>query len=153
MNTKFFRLPAMALICAVGPGVLAGTALAAGYNFVAFDEPNTSYTTALYGINDEGTLVGTSGYQGFIYKSGVFTNIVFPGAQQTDAFGINNLDSVVGITSNGSGFIYNGGSFSAINISEPNLIYSAAAAINDAGVVVGWYDCRKDQITINFMAL
>ena len=113
-----------------------------------------SQSTVAYGISDAGVIVGgfcptrplcpiglalTSDH-GFIDDNGVFTQLDFPGATETTAFGINNTGTVVGIYTNGviqHGFIYQNGVYTDINF--PGANWSEATGVNDLGVVVGHF--------------
>ncbi len=131
-----------------------------GYTFNAhtgaittIDYPGAG-TTIAYGINDTGMVVG--GYcvqgvegcpldlflgssHGFMDNNGVFTQLDFPGADETTAFGINNAGMIVGTYEQGlsivHAFIYENGAYTDINF--PGANWSEAWGVNDLGVVVG----------------
>ncbi len=114
-------------------------------------------TTAAYGINDSGVIVGgfctstvtcpndlfNGASHAFMNANGVFTQLDFPGADETTAFGINNAGAIVGVyeihgqTTTVHGFLYKNGAYMDLNF--PGANWSEAAGINDAGIVVGWY--------------
>jgi hypothetical protein len=61
-------------------------------------------------LNDNGDIVGSYGdattRHGYLYRKGVFLTLDYPGASNTDAFGINNTGSIVGTYNNFSrGFL------------------------------------------------
>jgi len=70
-----------------------------------------------------------------------FTTIDFPGATQTDAFGINNLGDVtgfyVGPNYDFHGFLLSGGVFTTADV--PGSTFTLAYGINDSKVIVGAY--------------
>jgi len=74
----------------------------------AFECPGTTNDTDGEGLNNRGEIVGHCGHQpgftvvGFVAnpKSGSATFVSFPGARATWAFGINDLDQVVGYYEN-----------------------------------------------------
>ncbi len=147
--------------CRVGTRCNGGELFAAhGYTYAyssrvvtVIDYPG-SMSTAVYGINDEGTVVGgfcptlvqcpiglaLTADHGFIDDAGVFTQLDFPGASETTAFGINSSGTVVGIYANDvvqHSFIYENGVYTDVNF--PGANWTDATAINDLGVIVGYY--------------
>jgi probable HAF family extracellular repeat protein len=67
-----------------------------------------------------------------------FTTIDVPGANFTQAFGINDAGQIVGTfgSSTGThGFLDTGGSFTQLDV--PGAILTGASGINDAGQIVG----------------
>ena len=129
--------------------------------FTTIDDPAGVGGTVVYGINDSNDIVGryaVPGFvpnpygssnqivNGFVYSSGVFSNIIYPASLPNEyitfANGIGNNGIIVGnYTQTGSGiragFVYNGGLFSAI--SEPWADNIVAQSINDSGIIVGYY--------------
>ena len=81
---------------------------------------------------------------GFIYSSGSPETILeVPGADFTEAFGINNAGQVVGDyqINSGSphvGFLYSGGVYTTINV--PGSSLTIPWSINNAGQIAGYYD-------------
>jgi probable HAF family extracellular repeat protein len=113
-----------------------------------------SMSTAAYGINGNGVIVGGfcptrpacpiglafTADHGFIDDNGVFSQLDFPGATETTAFGINASGTIVGIYTNGTiqhSFIYQNAVYTDLNY--PGANWTDATAINDLGVVVGFY--------------
>lgn len=92
-------------------------------------------------LNNTGQVVGylSSGgaYHGFVYTSGVLTDIGTLGGRDSGANAINDLGQVVGSASDSSGgyhaFLYSGGSMSAL--SGGNAMQ--ANGINNSGTIVG----------------
>ena len=122
-------------------------------------------TTAAYGINDSGVIVGGFCVQGvsgcpldlflgsshaFMDDNGVFTQLDFPGADETTAFGINNSGAIVGVyeihgqTTTVHGFLYQNGVYTDLNY--PGANWTFANGINNAGVVVGYYQDTLDRV-------
>lgn len=117
--------------------------------------PGSEDSTAAYGINDLGQIVG--GYcpgspggcpeqfnptqHGFLDDHGVFTKIDYPGAQWTNPYSINNQGQIVGqYQSNKAGlhgFLYARGTYTSINF--PGANYTTATAINNSGVIAGLF--------------
>ncbi len=113
-------------------------------------------TTVAFGINDAGVVVG--GYcvksregcpldlflgssHAFMDDNGVFTQLDFPGADETTAFAINNAGMIVGTYEQGlsivHAFIYENATYTDINF--PGANWSEGQGVNDLGVVVGYY--------------
>jgi hypothetical protein len=102
-------------------------------------------------INDSGDVAGiyspnSSTTDGFLkLHNGDFFKFAVPGAMMTQAFGLNNADTVVGTytLSNGDtfGFIYKlGHGITATNISDPNGVGTTVLnGINNEGDIVGFY--------------
>jgi probable HAF family extracellular repeat protein len=93
-------------------------------------------------INDRGQIVGSQ----YLWDNGTVTNLGFlPGANFTNAKGINNLGQVVGssgiLNNSSSAFIWQNGVMSDLGtISSPDCpgcYYSSAKDINDRGQVIG----------------
>ena len=100
-------------------------------------------------INNHGQVVGmftdaNSVNHGFLYDSGAFAQLDYPGATNTSANGINNLGQIVGsfldANNKSHGFVYNAGNFSSA-INCPGAAFTDAMGINDFGLVVG--SCGK----------
>jgi hypothetical protein len=74
----------------------------------------------------------------------VFTSFDFPGATDTNGYGINNASAIVGdftYTSGGAihGFIWSAGNFTQVDV--PGALNSTVlSGINDAGTAVGDYN-------------
>ncbi len=69
-------------------------------SYTAIDYPNSRFGTILNGVNNIGVMVGNhlsaDRAFGFIYKNGIFANIVFTGAKNATAGGINNNGLISG---------------------------------------------------------
>lgn len=78
------------------------------------DVPFANQGTYLYDVNTSGVIVGDyisgSFAQGFIYKNGAFKIVVYPGATNTQVYGISNKGVVVGNWANQ----YTQGAFTAV---------------------------------------
>ena len=100
--------------------VMAGICLrpaAAGpisYNYIQIDYPGAK-DTYVYGMNDQGQVVGyydTAGglISGFLWSSGVFRQLDYPQSLSTYVFGISNDGTIAGyytLASGSYGFTYN----------------------------------------------
>ena len=128
------------------------------YTFTELRNPGSDWTQA-WGINTSGQVV-TSSYSetaavtsSFIYQGGAYTAVSGPaGAISTSAFGISDSGAIVGSYSTGwvvesdgsrflgpdSGFIFNGGSYTTINV--PGATRTIPRAISPNGrYVSGFY--------------
>jgi|HubBroStandDraft_6_1064221.scaffolds.fasta_scaffold595329_1 hypothetical protein len=75
---------------------------------------------------------------------GHFTSLDFPGGSSTQAFGLNNMNHVVGVYFDGAGvmhgFVYNMIGNKWESIDDPNGVGSTFInGINDKGQAVGFY--------------
>ena len=121
-----------------------------GNSFTTLDDPNAinyangDYTFA-YGVNNDGSIVGTYGHQGknkaFILNSGIYTDIIHTSTTlDTQAYGLNDVGQIVGEYSGSldchslCGYVLKGGVFT--NIVDD--ITTTANGINDLGTIVGW---------------
>jgi uncharacterized membrane protein len=73
--------------------------------FTQIDVPAGTRFTTVYGLNDNGDIVGsygdaTTGRHGYLLRKGVFLTLDYPGATNTDAFGINDPGAIVGTYNN-----------------------------------------------------
>ena len=120
--------------------------LLSGGRYTTIQYPR-SLSSAAYGINDRGQIVGDySGADGishgFVSLRGRFTAINVPDHAHTSPRDINNLGQVVGMTTNSSGvddrgFLLWKGQFTIIQI--PGSTTTVVNAINDSGRIVGTY--------------
>jgi probable HAF family extracellular repeat protein len=119
-------------------------------SFKTIDQPGTVFNQAL-GINDTNTTVGYSsatdpagmtGQVAYSQKGGVFTDIVLPANQNSQAVGINNAGDIVGFymptATTSIGFEDTpGGHVSTI---DPfGSTFTQALGINNEGEIVGFY--------------
>lgn len=123
----------------------------------SIDFPGATSTTG-YGINDSAQIVG--GYcttsvtcpeglnptdHGFLDDNGVFTTLDFPGAQSTEAVGINNAGVIVGFydinLTGPHSFIYQNGTYTTIDF--PGANYTSATAINNHDIVAGLFQDKN----------
>ena len=61
----------------------------------SLDVPGTSGDTQARGVNDSGQIVGFFGSHGFLDTNGSFSSVNYPGADQTEALGIDSAQSTV----------------------------------------------------------
>jgi hypothetical protein len=103
-------------------------------------------------INNRGDVAGfytTTGgtVDAFLKRGGSFTTIAVPGAAATDAFGVNDNDTVVGTYTDGTGaaatthgFIWKVGGHLTTVVDDPNGAGTTFLnGINDEGDIVGFY--------------
>lgn len=83
--------------------------------------------------------MGAAGTKGYLWERGRLTTIAFPGAVETQAFGIDNDCDVVGeyLDSQGRihGFLWRRGRFTTIDL--PGFIGASVTDINDHGDMTG----------------
>ena len=109
--------------------------------------------TFVWGIDDAGDLAGGAGTpyttKAFVNHAGRFISIKFPGSY-TYAYttGINSLGQIVGWTDSDS-YLYSHGKVKNIDFPGANL--TAAFGINDAGIVVGYYQMNAIFIGLALM--
>jgi probable HAF family extracellular repeat protein len=91
------------------------------------------------GINNLNQVVGSDDNSSFFYSNGRFKVISFPGASQTQAWGINDSGIIVGWYSGESftGFALRNGKY--LSITYPGALYTFASGINKDGQIVGSY--------------
>jgi probable HAF family extracellular repeat protein len=108
--------------------------------------PGAGNFTVPNAINDRGEIVGVyqdavPGEHSFLYKAGTYQTLVYPGAQETGAQGINNSGQVVGGFPDAKGthgFVYleNVGVFTP-PLDCPTGTLTALRGINNGGQIVG----------------
>lgn len=110
-----------------------------GATFKSISPPGVYVYVFGDGINNLNQIVGSDDNGGFFFSKGKYQTIAFPGATQTQPWGVNDSGIVVGWYSNGSfnGFALKGGKYLAINY--PGAVYTFVSGINDAGQIVGSY--------------
>jgi uncharacterized membrane protein len=119
------------------------------FDFTRYSFPDAAATGFPMGINDAGQLVGTyyvgpGPNAGYLYTSGTYTSIIFPGISYTWAFGINDSGDVVGAYYGSpevccaNGYLYDGSNYTTINV--PGASLTELWGINNNGQVVG--DCQ-----------
>jgi probable HAF family extracellular repeat protein len=100
--------------------------------------------TFAQGINNNGYVVGGYGYgstQGFEQFGGKLKNITPPGSYAgVSANSINALGQITGSTNltNTEGFLYQRGKYQKVSVPGSEY-YTVPLAINDWGIVAGWY--------------
>jgi len=109
--------------------------------FITFDflEPN-GFGGSPYGINNQGTIAGINGAEGFIFSLTQVTSINVPGSRVTYVGGINNRGEVAGYYQDAQGvdhdFLWSKDQFTTI---DPPGSPLPLASLNDKGQVVGTY--------------
>lgn len=94
------------------------------------------------GINNDGQIVGTVGTHGYLLSGGALSTFDFPGALNTNPFGINNEGEIVGwyqaTDLSLHGFTLDHGAFSEIDV--PGSTDTQVFGINNKGQIVGLSD-------------
>jgi probable HAF family extracellular repeat protein len=118
------------------------------YAYTLLDVPGSRETIA-NGINNAGQVVGwyidaNSRAHGFLYRDGTYITLDPPGSVYSLAYGINDLGQIVGSYQRTSladpqGFLLSGGAYTTIVPPGATNTRSFAAAINNAGQIVGNY--------------
>jgi hypothetical protein len=113
--------------------------------------PHQGKSTIATGINDAGAVVGidtsaTHVTSSFLIQNGVVTRFQFPGGSDTQAFGINKSDQIVGSYLDGAGvmhgFVLDHPTTTPTwhSVDDPNGVGSTVInGENDAGDLVGFY--------------
>ena len=115
-------------------------------------------------INNRGDVVGSyfgdDGFShGFLLRRGVVTTLDFPGANDTFAWGINDLETIVGfwdlVDANGNvlvdhGFMWKNGVFTQFDF--PGAADTFIFGINDRGDMVGGWDTVVNSPTFHGFA-
>jgi hypothetical protein len=109
--------------------------------WTVFDVPWPTDSTGPNGVNNAGTIVGSyldpqTHAHGFVRRGGTFTILDAPGASDTELFGINDQELIVGDAS-GTSFLYDGTTFFAIVL--PGATQTSVVGITQAGELVGFY--------------
>jgi probable HAF family extracellular repeat protein len=113
----------------------AGPFLLSGGNYTPLNLPGPPS-----GINDSGQIVGNIFNAGYLYSRGSYMTLSVAPAGVTVAQGINNAGEVVGYWNDrvkDHGFLYSGGSYTAIGPNEGLGANDHAMAINNLGQIVG----------------
>jgi uncharacterized membrane protein len=117
---------------------------------IKFDVPlRQAVGTQLNALNDAGAMVGVwidAGFRGhgFIYQNGKLTSLEYPGARDTNPFGINSHGDVVGNwdtdqSHTGHGFVFINGQIKSFDVPSAEPLGTAANGLNDQGQIVGSY--------------
>lgn len=127
--------------CMHNPGTMHGWVMQNGV-FVSRSPAYAMYTA----INDAGTIVGwsykaPSRIRSFVLSGTGQVDFGYPGASNTQAYGVNAYGDVVGwygpSGAGGHGFLLHGGVFTSIEVS--GAAFTHALGINSAGTMVGYY--------------
>src|SRR5215470_1674190 len=138
----------IALLVVLSIVALPQTSTAVAYNYATLAFPGAISTSA-NGINNNNVIVGSfvdsaSFQHGYLFRNGKYTRVDFPGATTTEVLGINDYGDLVGVYQvpgplNFHGFLRHNGEFHKID--APAATFgTTAAAINNAGTIVGTYD-------------
>ena len=146
--TAAFLIPALAAACFVFLAFVGFSTAHADYTFITLNYPGAQETNGTQmGINNAGTIVGSSYPSGFVVSNGTYTALNYPDAIWTYAQGINNAGTIVGYEfgAHVAGIGPLGGGFSLSNGTYTDLGYAPSGGsgnirpcgINDAGTIVG----------------
>ncbi len=121
-----------------------GTAYASGYTYTTLNYPGSP--TYASGINDNGTIVGTTGDAFYTYDSttGNYSPLLFYGGQTAaNGYGINNAGTIVGTVhdvmfNTTYGFVTTYPQYTSLYY--PNAMLTSAQGINNANTIVGYYE-------------
>ncbi len=127
--------------CMHNPGTMHGWVMQDG----AFASRSPAY--AMYNaINDAGVIVGWSykapgRIRSFVVSGTGQVDFDYPGANNTEAYGVNAYGDVVGWYgpdgAGGHGFLLSNGGFTSIDV--PGATFTHALGINSAGTIVGYF--------------
>ena len=132
-----------------GHGALHGYLLRRG-RFTTIDPPDSGLTSAR-GIDDAGRIVGfylggdDGGVHGFLLDVHGYRNLDFPGAADTEAFGISVTRIVGGYTDPDTfihGFVLRKGVYTSIDV--PGAVGTRAFGVNVQGDIVGGWSTDPD---------
>jgi uncharacterized membrane protein len=135
----------LAAALAASLGASAGSALATpSYTFSYFADPANPTFTEAFGINDSGTVVGSSGAvtaRGFVRApSGAFTPSLGPFGAMNMVTGINAAGSLTGIQIDpagiSDGYTRIGTSFAIVN--QPGTLFNQSLGIANSNETVGY---------------
>ena len=121
--------------------------------YTSIDYPGTTGGTMLFGMNDNGQIVGSGGGVSFIYNinTQTFITIRYPNADSTSPFAINNAGIVVGqVEINGSleGFALKGNK--AMLIEPPGTFFGTAIGISNSGHIVGFASDNSGNLDFEY---
>jgi uncharacterized membrane protein len=121
--------------------------------FTKINDPSAKIGTMAFGINKQGTIVGTfDNDQGFVYQNGSYRTLDAPQlageAHQTQLNGINNLGAIVGQ-------VFTGGIWRGFWIANNQIHYVEAAGsvdsqangINGHGDIAGCHDIQSGFVS------
>jgi hypothetical protein len=132
-------------------------------DYPKFPGDHSGQNTIARGVNNSGQIVGlygnATGMHGFLDDHGSFSTIDYAGTTQLNLFGVNDPGQIVGVSAGPNGYLYSGGSFSAINCpggsggTEPFDINNQGLIVGEyvvANVQQGFLDAGGDCSTIAF---
>lgn len=131
--------------------------LLSGVTCTTIDYPETPTHTEVYGLNDEGQIVGFDGSSvGFVYdvQTQTFTEIKYPKAIYTVPIAINNAGTIAGyyysMTGSLFGFKLTGSTY--MQISPPGTFAAQVFGITTSGEVVGFCQAKRHiRENVNFL--
>ncbi len=107
--------------------------------------PTGSSAAYGFGVNDAGHIVGytlgSGGFRGFLWEGSAYSDIAYPGASHTFAYGINASNTIAGSYQTSptavSGFLLTGSTYQTLNV--PNARSTYLYGVNNGGTVAGTY--------------
>jgi len=142
------RLYLVGVVLAVlGCAAIPALATPINYQFQTVIDPADTTFTQLLGINGASTIAGYFGSgapghpnQGFVLTlPSSFAPENYPGSQQTQVVGINDLGNTAGFYITGgvtNGFLDTGGTFSTVD--APGTVFNQLLGLNNAGTAAGY---------------
>lgn len=109
--------------------------------YTSIDYPGTTGGTMLFGMNDNGQIVGSGGGVCFVYNMNTqtFTTIHFPDAESLSPFAINNAGVIVGqVETAGTLFGFALKGKQDILLEPPGSFLGTAIGISTSGRIVGF---------------
>jgi probable HAF family extracellular repeat protein len=128
-------------------GFYHGFTLSKG-TYTQYDLNLGTLSTSIFGVNNAGDFVGTTGTEGFVNIGGTVTEFYGSGTDATYPSAINNNEEVVGQfydSSNNSHCFDMASNGTITEIVYPGALQTACSGINDSGVITGWYENSSDQ--------
>ncbi len=129
-----------------------------GNKFTTVDYPGAQYTL-LASINKSGQTIVQACFSGeffcrsYLLNSGVFTQLMFPEAMGTVAYGINDSGEIVGLYSNDEvtyhGFTLISGVYTSVDY--PGATDTYVYGLSNSGQMVGAYDYTYNGTTHGFL--
>ncbi len=146
---KVLQCSALVLGTWAGAGqALAQTSSPVQFTVTTIDRAGAT-GTQLWGINDQGTVVGTDSLGSYLYNAGTVTALSgIANASQISAFGISNNGTVVGswveqVSESASithGFIYQGGGYTTFDLPLAGGTFTQIRSISSDGrFIAGFY--------------
>lgn len=154
MNIQTTKLRVIAPLLGVALALGYAAADASTYEFNTLDAPFATRNSAALDVNNNGVIVGTvdDSTSGYIYSSGGFTALKYPGSIQFQPESINDSNQTVGTTNfdgaSQNGFIYNGSTYTLFNV--PGMYGTGLLGNNNHGDLVGYVQALFGSPTLAY---